>query len=112
MKANSPLAFFVLLIAGAQIGVAADFQITKITKNLIATPDFNYGGAGQYRINQRDRWLEVEVEFVAVPDWTDESRSNGQIDPQHQSQRWISDHRLGGISRGSARRIGIGGLSL
>src|SRR6266576_4946512 len=72
MKANSPLAFFVLLIAGAQIGVAADFQITKITKNLISTPDFNYGGGGQYRINQRDRWLEVEVEFVAVADWTDE----------------------------------------
>src|SRR5438034_3582224 len=72
MKANSPLAFFVLLIACAQISAAADFQITKITKNLISTPDFSYGGGGQYRINQRDRWLEVEVEFVAAPDWTDE----------------------------------------
>src|SRR5216110_1067045 len=72
MKANSRLAFFVLLITWAQIGMAADFQITKITKNLISTPEFNYGGGGQYRINQRDRWLEVEVEFVAAPDWTDE----------------------------------------
>src|SRR2546430_6408357 len=72
MKANSRLAFFVLLIAWAQIGVAADFQITKITKTLISTPEFSYGGGGQYRINQRDRWLEVEVEFVAAPDWTDE----------------------------------------
>ena len=72
MKANSPLAFFVLLITWAQIGVAADFQITKITKTLISTPEFSYGGGGQYRINQRDRWLEVEVEFVAAPDWTDE----------------------------------------
>src|SRR2546425_12480337 len=72
MKANSPLAFFVLLIAGAQIAMAADFQITKITKNLISTPDFNYGGGGQYRINQRDRWLEAEGEFVTAPDWTDE----------------------------------------
>src|SRR5438034_11347665 len=72
MKANSPLAFFVLLITWAQIGVAADFQITKITKTLISTPEFSYGGGGQYRINQRDRWLKVEVEFVAAPDWTDE----------------------------------------
>src|SRR5438552_19121268 len=72
MKANSPLAFFVLLITWAQIGVAADFQITKITKTLISTPEFSYGGGGQYRINQRDRWMEVEVEFVAVPDCTDE----------------------------------------
>ena len=69
MKANSRLAFFVLLITWAQIGMAADFQITKITKNLIAMPNY---GIGQYRINQRDRWLEVEVEFVAAPDWTDE----------------------------------------
>src|SRR6266581_3517142 len=72
MKANSPLALFSLLIARAQIAAAADFQITKITKNLISTPDFSYGGGGQYRINQRDRWLEVEVEFIAAPDWTDE----------------------------------------
>src|SRR5438876_9673591 len=72
MKANSPLAFFVLLIAWAQIGVAADFQITKITKTLISTPEFSYGGGRQYRINQRDRWLEVEVEFSALPDLTDE----------------------------------------
>src|SRR6266700_3270303 len=72
MKANSRLALFVLLITWAQIALAADFQITKITKNLISTPDFNYGGGGQYRINQRDRWLEVEVEFVAARDWTDE----------------------------------------
>ena len=74
MKASSLLGLFIfsLLIACAQIGAAADFQITKITKNLISTPDFSYGGGGQYRINQRDRWLEVEVEFIAAPDWTDE----------------------------------------
>src|SRR6266446_10277616 len=74
MKANSLLRLFIcsVLIACAQIGAAADFQITKITKNLISTPDFNYGGGGPYRINQRDRWLEVEVEFIAAPDWTDE----------------------------------------
>src|SRR5437764_1940265 len=74
MKASSLLGLFIfsLLIACAQIGAAADFQITKITKNLISTPEFSYGGGGQYRINPRDRWLEVEVEFIAAPDWTDE----------------------------------------
>src|SRR5438094_5496026 len=74
MKASSLLGLFIfsLLIACAQIGAAADFQITKITKNLISTPEFSYGGGGQYRINPRDRWLEVEVEFIAAPELTDE----------------------------------------
>jgi hypothetical protein len=46
MKANSLLRLFIfsVLTACAQIGAAADFQITKITKNLISTPDFSYGG--------------------------------------------------------------------
>jgi len=46
-----------------------EFQITKITKNLIATPDY---GVGQYRAATNERWLEVEVEFNAAPEWTDE----------------------------------------
>src|SRR5207244_10331033 len=51
---------------------AVDFQITKITKNLISTPQFAYTGAQSYQTNQRDRWLEVEVEFAAAPELTDE----------------------------------------
>jgi len=51
---------------------SADFQLTKITKNLVTTPQFAYTGAQQYPTNQRDRWLEVEVEFNAAPDFTDE----------------------------------------
>jgi hypothetical protein len=51
---------------------ANDFQITKITRNLIATPEFNYSGAGTFRPPTHDRWLEVEVEFSAVPEFTDE----------------------------------------
>jgi hypothetical protein len=58
--------------AGAQIRGASDFQITKITKNLISAPQFIYTGAQQYQANQRDRWLEVEVEFSAAPEFTDE----------------------------------------
>ena len=53
-------------------GGAAQFQITKITKNLITTPQYSYGGAQQYQSNQRDHWLEVEVEFSAAPEFTDE----------------------------------------
>ena len=51
---------------------SGDFQITKITKNLITSPQYTYNGAEQYQANQRDRWLEVEVEFVAAPEFTDE----------------------------------------
>ncbi len=74
MKANSLLSlfFFVPLIASAQTSTVPDFRITKITRNLISTPQYTYGGAQQYPANQRDRWLEVEVEFAAAPDLTDE----------------------------------------
>jgi hypothetical protein len=66
------LVFFVLpVVANAQTR-GADFQITKITKNLISTPQFTYTGAEQFQSDQRNRWLEVEVEFAAVPEFTDE----------------------------------------
>jgi hypothetical protein len=48
------------------------FRITKITKNLITAPQFNYAGAERYATDQRDRWLEVETEFTAAPQFTDE----------------------------------------
>jgi hypothetical protein len=50
----------------------SDFQVTRITKNLITPPEYTYTGAQQYPVNQRDRWLEVEVEFAAAPEFTDE----------------------------------------
>jgi hypothetical protein len=56
----------------AQTRAAADFQLTHVTKNLITAPQFTYAGAQQYQTNQRDRWLEVEAEFAAVPAYTDE----------------------------------------
>ena len=49
-----------------------DFRLTKITRNLITSPQFTYTGAEQYTANQRDRWLELEVEFEARPAFTDE----------------------------------------
>jgi hypothetical protein len=64
----------VLFIPSAVFAQArgSDFQLTKITKNLISTPQFTYSGAQQYQANQRDRWLEVEAEFAAAPEFTDE----------------------------------------
>jgi hypothetical protein len=63
----------VAISASAQTRVSApDFQITKITPNFISSPQFNYGGAGQYQTDLRDKWLEVEVTFSAVPEFTDE----------------------------------------
>lgn len=50
----------------------AQFQLTKINKNLITNPQFAYTGAEQYTANQRDHWLEVEAEFTAAPEFSDE----------------------------------------
>jgi hypothetical protein len=64
--------FVFLPRSGFAQGPSGQFQLTKINKNLITTPQFTYTGAEQYTANQRDRWLEVEVEFAAAPDFTDE----------------------------------------
>ena len=70
------LALTILLVALASAVSAqnrgSDIQLAKITRNLIATPEFNYSGAETFRTNTRDRWLEVEVEFSALPEFTDE----------------------------------------
>ncbi len=68
------LALLVLpLVARAQAPRAGEeFRINKISRNLITTPQFTYTGAQQYTPNQRERWLEVEVEFAAAPEFTDE----------------------------------------
>jgi len=74
MRAISIVAFliFLPLIVSAQTRPAAAFQITKITRKLIPAPQFAYTGAPQYQTSQRDRWLEVEVEFGATPELTNE----------------------------------------
>jgi hypothetical protein len=51
---------------------ASDFHINSITKNLISTPQYVYTGAQQYRTDLNERWLEVETEFAAAPEFTDE----------------------------------------
>ncbi len=61
-----------LMSGAAAQSRAADFQLTRITKNLVTTPQYSYTGGQQYLANQRDRWLEVEVEFTTAPEVTDE----------------------------------------
>jgi len=51
---------------------SGQIQITKITKNFITSPQFTYTGAEQFVANQRDRWLEVEVEFTSTADVADD----------------------------------------
>lgn len=51
---------------------AGDFRVTKITRNLIASPEFTYSGAGTYRTDARENWLEVEVEFASALEFTEE----------------------------------------
>ena len=77
VKSAAVFCFLILFIGvapplHAQPRAASDFQIAKITKNLITPPQYAFTGAQQYQANQRDRWLEVEVEFAAAPDFTDE----------------------------------------
>ncbi len=77
MKTNLRLVLFVLFLLpavsfGQGRAPAVEFQISKITKNLISMPQFTYTGAEQYAVNQREMWLEVEVTFSAAPEWTDE----------------------------------------
>lgn len=69
--AASAAVFFIHLTAFSQVR-GTEFQVTKITKNLITTPQFTYSGAQQYQPNQREPWLEVETTFAAAPPYTDE----------------------------------------
>jgi hypothetical protein len=64
--------FFVAPAAIGQVRPGVEFQITKINRNLISTPQFSFAGGQAYPANTNDRWLEVELEFAAAPEWTDE----------------------------------------
>jgi hypothetical protein len=63
---------FAPLPGQTQVRGPGEFQITKITKNLISSPQFSYGGAEQHPPTETERWLEVEVEFAAAPEFTNE----------------------------------------
>lgn len=59
-------------IAMGQVRSVKEFQITKINRSFITTPQFTFAGSGQHPPSEPDRWLEVEVEFAAGPEITQE----------------------------------------
>ena len=74
MQPKPALTIICLTLAGSLCAQTRnpDFQLVKITRNLISSPEFNYSGAETFHANARNRWLEVEVEFSAVPAFTEE----------------------------------------
>jgi len=66
------LSMTVSIQAQATAAAAGGFQVTKITKSMITTPQYSYSGAQQYQANQREQWLEVEVEFASTVEVADE----------------------------------------
>jgi hypothetical protein len=66
------LCLFLPTVLFAQTRPAKEFQITRITRNFIATPQFTHAGAEAFPVDTRERWLQVETEFTAAPAVTDE----------------------------------------
>ena len=68
-----PLFLASVSLGSAQAPRASDLQLTRVTHDLIAPPEFSYSGAETFPTNAADRWLAVDVEFVALPALTDEA---------------------------------------
>ena len=47
------------------------YRITKISPSIIKSPKYTYSGENR-RVPKRGEWLEVEVEFDAQPEFTEE----------------------------------------
>jgi len=73
MHSRTCLTILLCVLAGPLFAQnrAGDFQLSKISRDLITTPQFNYSGAEQLR-EAHERWLRVDVQFAAAPDFTDE----------------------------------------
>lgn len=56
----------------AQPAPADDFVLTKVSRSLITAPIFSYSGAQSFDIEREARWLAVEADFSAQPEFTDE----------------------------------------
>lgn len=59
-------------IVCAQAPAADGYQITKINRELVPTPEYNLSQGPSVKSNGRERWLQVEVDFAATPEFTDE----------------------------------------
>ena len=61
-----------MVYAQAPAAAAGGFQITKINRELMPTPEYTLSQGPTVTNNGRERWLEVEVDFSATPEFTDE----------------------------------------
>ena len=61
-----------LAFAQAPAAAGGAIRLTKITRNLVATPEFTYSGAETFRTNSSDRWLAIDAEFSSTAEFTDE----------------------------------------
>lgn len=50
---------------------ATDFTVSKVTVEMISTPEFQFTGT-QRRSDTREKWMEIEAEFEANPEFTEE----------------------------------------
>ena len=75
MKLKTSLPMVLCVLAGSALAQVkpTEIQVTKITRNLISSPNFSFTGAEQFQPDQRDKWLEVEVEYTATADFTEEA---------------------------------------
>ena len=72
-----PILIPVLLLAltsvvCAQAPAASGYQITKLNRELVPTPEYTLSQGPSVKSSGRERWLQVEVEFSATPEFTDE----------------------------------------
>jgi hypothetical protein len=64
-----------LLLAAMPLALHAQqlqYKIDKVTPSLIQTPIYQYQGDQRQNPSQAGKWLEIEVQFEAVPEVTDE----------------------------------------
>ena len=70
---NRLLVFLLTIsIASVAFGQSRGFQIEKIIPSVTDTPKYSFSLAKDKRTPRAMKWLEVEVEFSAQPEFTDE----------------------------------------
>jgi hypothetical protein len=68
-----PLTILVCCFAGSVSAQSrgSDIRLTRISRDLILAPAYNYTG-GERLHESHDRWLKVEAQFAAAPEFTGE----------------------------------------
>lgn len=73
MQRKFPLALLFCFLGGfvSAQPAASDFRITRISRDLLTSPQYNYSGAENLH-ESHERWIKVDVQFSAFADFTDE----------------------------------------